>query len=368
MLWIAEEIDGRGGAVPFEEYMDLALYHPVHGYYSGEMPRYGRDGDFLTAPSASEWYPRVLARLLSELAACVGPLRFVDVASGDGALVGGVLKALDAKAGAVLAEVVSVERSPSMWSRQRERFEGSSVQLKESLAEVVPSAFHTVLHASELFDAQPVVRVVMRSSGLCEFWVKTTDGGLAWEERPAREDVAGYFGGYGVTLVEGQVAEANLGAQDLHRELLATVGGHGLAVVLDYGYESHRLYDSRGRAGGSLATFRRHRLGRNPLESPGELDLTAHVNWDDLYATEGTLGWTGIGLWPLAEFLIRAGIADEIECRGFGMEAELDAATVAARQEVKRLLDPEGMGSDLKVLVQGRGELIDAARSLLSIE
>jgi SAM-dependent MidA family methyltransferase len=70
----------------------------------------------------------------------------------------------------------------------------------------------------------------------------------------------------------------------------------------------------------------------------------------------------------LAEFLIRAGIADEIECRGFGMEAELDAATVAARQEVKRLLDPEGMGSDLKVLVQGRGELIDAARSLLSIE
>ncbi len=116
-----------------------------------------------------------------------------------------------------------------------------------------------------------------------------------------------------------------------------------------------------------MSTFRRHELGRDPLISPGEVDLTAHVNWDDLRGAAAAAGWEEIGLWPLAEFLVRAGIAEELEERGLGMEADLDATTITARQEVKRLLDPEGMGSDLKMLVQAKGEMIDIAQSVLSL-
>jgi len=86
MTWIVEEIVARGGEVPFDEYMELVLYHPRHGYYSGDKPRYGRDGDFLTAPTASEWYAKVLTRLLTNIAADTGPVRLIDVASGDGAV------------------------------------------------------------------------------------------------------------------------------------------------------------------------------------------------------------------------------------------------------------------------------------------
>ena len=71
---------------------------------------------------------------------------------------------------------------------------------------------------------------------------------------------------------------------------------------------------------------------------------------------------------PLAEFLVRAGIGQRVEEAGFGIEADLDADTVTARQEIKRLLDPEGMGSDLKVLVQGRGRLGEIAAEVLSRE
>ena len=73
-------------------------------------------------------------------------------------------------------------------------------------------------------------------------------------------------------------------------------------------------------------------------------------------------------MWPLAEFLVRAGISDELEERGLGMEADLDAATITARQEVKRLLDPEGMGSDLKMLVQAKGEMIEVASGALALD
>jgi SAM-dependent MidA family methyltransferase len=369
MTWIVAEIEARGGAVPFDEFMELALYHPEHGYYSGRELRYGRSGDYLTAPTASEWYSRVFARVLSSTARGVGPLRLVDVASGDGSFIAGVLESLGAGADEVLADVVSVERSGSMRSRQVERLGQTSIRVGwiESVSELEPAGKPTVLHASELYDAQPVVRVVGRDGGVREFWIDVGGGAPAWSERPPRGEVAAYFERQRVTLEEGQIAEANLTADGMHRLLLSAAGDCGLCLVLDYGYEARRLYDPRGRGGGSLTTFHRHRLGRDPLESPGEVDLTAHVNWDDLRFAAKAVEWAEIGLWPLAEFLVRAGLEDELEERGLGMEADLDAATITTRQEIKRLVDPEGMGSDLKVLIQAKGEMVDVAQSVLSL-
>jgi len=370
MTWIIDEIVARGGEVPFDEYMELVLYHPRHGYYSGDKPRYGRGGDFLTAPTASEWYAQVLTRLLTNIAADAGPVRLIDVASGDGAVTTGVLEALGPNAADILAGVVSVERSRAMRDRQCDGLPTTSVKVQwvGDVSEIGPSSQPTIVHASELFDALPVARVVGTPKSYVELWVGVRERVLEWRQRPPRDEVVEYFSHHGVVLEEGQVAEANLGAEPLHTKLLAMAGQCGLSMVLDYGYEARRLFNPRGRRGGSLSTFHNHELGRDPLSSPGEVDLTAHVNWDDLRGAAVQVTWREIGLWPLAEFLVRAGIAEELEEHGLGMEADLDAATITARQEVKRLLDPEGMGSDLKMLVQAKGEMIDTARRALSIE
>jgi len=370
MTWIIDEIVAQGGEVFFDEYMDLVLYHPIHGYYSGDEPRYGRERDFLTAPTASEWYSRVMTRLLVRVFDETGPLRLIDVASGDGAVISGVLETLGPRASNVLAGVVSVERSPAMRRLQRDRLAAAPVDVHwaEDVAQMGSSSDPTVIHASELYDALPVARVVGGEKRIEELAVGVQAGGLVWKRRPPRTEVEAYFLHHGVELEEGQVAEANLGAEPLHTKLLEAAGQRGLSLVLDYGYEAKRLFNPRGRRGGSLSTFHRHELGRDPLASPGEVDLTAHVNWDDLRGAAASAGWEEIGLWPLAEFLVRAGIAEELEERGLGMEADLDAATITARQEVKRLLDPEGMGSDLKMLVQAKGDMIDTARRALSIE
>ena len=370
MTWIVDEIVARGGEVFFDTYMELALYHPRHGYYSGAVPRYGREGDYLTAPTASLWYGAVLTRMLRRLCAEAGPARLIDVASGDGMLVARVLENLGISARDVVTEILSVERSESMRGRQIDRLPTTSVsvQVVGAVTEVGQSSAPTVIHASELYDALPTARVVGGAKGMEELTVVVSEGGLGWGRRPPREKVARYFARHDVDLEEGQIAEANLAAESTHLNLLGAASDDGLSLVLDYGYEARRLYDPRGRRGGSLSTFRRHELGRDPLASPGEVDLTAHVNWDDLRAAATAASWVEIGLWPLAEFLVRAGIADELEERGLGMDADLDAATVSARQEVKRVLDPEGMGSDLKMLVQAKGKMIDIARRVLSLD
>jgi len=366
MSWIVDEIVARGGAVPFDSFMDLALYHPDHGYYSSVSPRYGRAADYLTAPTASRWYARVVGRLLRGVAGANGPVRIIDLAAGDGSFLAGLTSSLGATTAEVINGAVAVERSDAMRQKILDRVGGSTVCCGD-LSELGAGPGPTVMHASELYDANPVARAVGRNGAIRELWVAVDDGIPIWSERAPREEVKAYFSDREVVLEEGQVAEANLGAVASHREALRVAGADGLMLVLDYGYETARLYNPRGRRGGSLATFRRHRVGRDPFEAPGETDITAHVNWDDLRAAGREEGWVEVGLWPLAEFLVRAGLAAELEKRGLGMEAEIDAATFSARQEVKRLLDPDGMGSDLKVLVQAHGRMVDIASSLLAM-
>ena len=357
MGWIEAVIEDRGGEVSFAEFMEIALYDPDHGYYSAGTPRYGRSGDFLTAPTASRWYPAVLSALLVRLAEGLGtPLTFVDLAAGDGTLLAGIAEEMGGRRDRVLRRMVGIERSAPMRELAGRRI-GDAVELWSDLGRAALPEGPVVLHASELYDALPVERVIMTEEGLEEFRVTVEAGALTWRRQPARAEIVSYFERWGVSLEPGQIAEACLTSQDLHREHLRWAGDDAMAIALDYGYEARRLYDPRGRHQGSLVCYRRHELSRDPLASPGGQDITAHVNWDDLRAAAATRDWSEIGLWPLAEFLIRCGLEMIIENFGLGMEAPLDARTVTMRQELKRLLDPEGMGSDLKVLVQGRGAM-----------
>ncbi len=370
MSWMAKEVDARGGEISFRDYMELALYHPRHGYYCAATPRYGRGGDFLTAPTASPWYATVLANLLDRLAARVGPIAFCDVASGDGSLIAELTAALARRGSRAVRRAGSVERSPAMRAVQTARLrdaEQAPLTVVGSIEELELSSGPTVVHACELFDAVPVHRVVMRSDGLEELRVAVQGGALGWRESAAGAELERYFAGHGVSLAPGQVAEARLDAERLHRRMLELAGSDGLAVVVDYGYEARRLYDGRARHGGALAVQKAHRVSRDPLVEPGERDLSAHVNWDDLRQAAASAGWREIGLMALAPFLVQAGLAGQMERLGVGEEAELDARTVAERQEIKRLLDPDGMGSDLKVLVQGTGGLADAADAELGV-
>lgn len=353
----------------FRDYMELALYHPDHGYYRAASPRYGRRGDFMTAPSASRWYGEVVSHLVAGIAEEAGPLTLVDAGSGDGSFIRRAVDSMGHSAGRIVRRIVSVESSDNMRRQQRVDLESMPVPFScvEHISEAGVEGGPVIVHASELFDALPVHRVVARDDRLCELWVGARDGEVHWIERAAPPILEEYFDDRGVRLDTGQIAEVNLEAQSLHRDLLMGVGLPGLALVLDYGYPTPRLYDARGRFGGSIACYREHRLSRDPLSHPGEQDITAHVNWDDLRSVGHEAGWTEVGLWPLAEFLVRAGIEEVMAEAGIGPEVDASADVLTERQEVKRLLDPDGMGSDLKMLIQATPKVAGVIQKLLQV-
>jgi SAM-dependent MidA family methyltransferase len=92
---IAAEIAVRGGWISFARYMELALYAPGLGYYSGGSRKFGVAGDFLTAPELTPLYGRALARQVAQVLAASGPL-VMEIGAGSGRLAADLLPALDA--------------------------------------------------------------------------------------------------------------------------------------------------------------------------------------------------------------------------------------------------------------------------------
>lgn len=372
MNGIVAEVERRG-RVTCAEYMELALYHPELGYYtrfrSGHGPA-GGGGDFLTAPTTSPILARTLAGFLTRLAELLGePVCLVELGAGEGLLLGTVLASLGEARERVLRRVVAVERAE--WARQRlaERCPGAEVA--QDLGDVPGPGGPAVMLASELYDALPVHRVVLQLDGdllvLRELYVETRAGALHWVDGPLSDPAIGaYLETHGVSLWEGQRAEVRLLARPLHARHLAWLGLQGLVLVLDYGHPANRLYDPRSRRSGTLVGYRGHCVVHDVLREPGECDITAHVNFDDLVsaATEG--GWESEPPRPLGLFLAQAGALEHLPpavARGDPLAPEEWAELAAA----KRVLAPSGMGADLKVLAQGRGRVWGAYQALATL-
>jgi len=224
------------------------------------------------------------------------------------------------------------------------------------LGQIEDGTIDGLIFSYELFDALPFHRLIGRADGsVGELWVdhrqNGEDGGFAWQEGelsdPALLDL---LRDPDVRLQPGQVADLAPGWGPLYAELARKLG-RGLLVTCDYGYERERLLDPRVRMHGTLACYSRHRVHRNPFVLVGEQDLTAHVDFTTLRRTGEAAGLTTFAFTRQALWLAACGLFEDLQ----NAPAETRLAAMA-------LLDGEGMGEDVRVLVQARG--IDPAEVL----
>ena len=361
----------RRGRVSFAEFMDLALYHPTAGYYtrrrSGPGPA-GRAGDFLTAPTTSPIFSQTLAELLVQFQSAFGEaLTFVELGSGEGFLLEGLLAHLSGRRDEVLRRVVSVEQAE--WARRRIAKRCKGVEVEASLAAARWPDGPVVLFASEYYDALAVNRITARAGpgglALLEYYVEPDGrGGLQWTfGEPTAPAILAYLAEHGIAVADGQVVEIRPQARSVHAGHLRWCGVDAVALVLDYGHAGRRLYDPRARRGGSLVGYRTHALVADVLADPGQVDITAHVNFDDLENAAADAGWERGVIRPLGSFLAVHGALSFLPEAVAGGDP-LTPAEWAQLAAAKRLLLASGMGADLKVLAQGRGRAWQAYTQL----
>lgn len=312
--------------------MEEALYGEG-GYYRREDVPIGESGDYVTGSSFSPLFGRATARLLRRLDQALGrPADFFEAGYGTGAH----LASMDG------------ERRVLAWDRIA-RTVPPGVERFERLEDV--GRIEGLIFSYELFDALPVHRLIGREEGVGELWVDLDGDGFTWREGelsdPSLPDLLG-----GAVLQPGQIADLAPGWVPLYSELAKRLG-RGLLVTCDYGFERERLLDVRIRQHGTLACYTRQRVHRNPFVLVGEQDLTVHVDFTALRQAGEREGLTTVAFTRQALWLTACGLFEDLQ----------DAASPEARQQAMALLDGEGMGEDIRVLVQARdldiGELLD---------
>ena len=358
---LLEIIAGRiraHGPLTVAEYVELALYHPRHGYYASAPQRSGRAGDFYTSVDLGPLFGELLAVQVAEMQEHAGPPPFdlVEAAAGSGRLSRDLLDHLERLSPWCYAatRLHLVERSPAARARQGAVLGRHAGRLATSSARL-PSRVGGVIFANELLDALPPHLVVMRDEGLREVYVGLADGRLAPVERePSTPELEAYLARVGARLEPGSFAEVNLAAVRWVHKAAAALD-RGFLVLVDYGHEARELYGGR-HSGGTLTTFKRHTVedradGPAWLREPGERDITAHVDLTSVRLAAEAGGLDTLGVVDQTYFLLGLGLAGPL-----GVAAgDDDRAALGRRLALKTLLLPGGLGSTHKVLLFGRG-------------
>lgn len=351
---IRDEIAAAGGRIPFDRYMELALYAPGLGYYTAGARKFGGAGDFVTAPEISPLFARCLARQCRQVLEDLGGGVILEVGAGSGVLAADLLLELE-RLNCLPERYLILDLSPDLRQRQRETLEQRAAHLVERVDWLIAfpdTCLSGVVIANELLDAMPVHRFRYADQVLQEQYVSWNGEQfqLVWDA-PASADFARQLAAPLARLagVDEFESEINLRAGPW----LAALAGcleRGAALLIDYGHSGAEYYHP-ARNRGTLMCHYRHRAHSDPLVYPGLQDITAHVDFSAIAEAAVASGFNVVGYTTQAFFLMGSGL-DELV-------AASDPNDVAAHldlvQGVKQLTLPTEMGERFKVLGLTRG-------------
>lgn len=322
------------GPITFARFMREALYG-AGGYYQASTPV---GSDFHTAPRVSPLFGRLMAEAVRRVGGDVSTV--VEFGAGTGHLAASMLSALPGR-----IRYVGIEAGASARSVLADRLRPHG-RRAETFAKLPDRVFlgTGVVIANELFDALPCHRVVGTSAGLAELYVSRSREGRFVEVRgkPSTPKLEPQLRGEGIRLRRGQKAEVCLEAAGVYRAV-GRAFRRCVLIAVDYGYEARELYAPL-RHEGTLRGYSRHRESDDPLASPGEQDMTYHVDMTQLRLAASRYGFKTERKMSQGEFLL-----------GLGALELMRGVTMEERLSLKTLLMPGGLGDRFTVLVQVKG-------------
>jgi SAM-dependent MidA family methyltransferase len=262
---LIRQID-RLGPMSVAEYMAQCLYHPTLGYYTNVSPL-GRDGDFITAPEISQMFGELLGLALAQSWLDQGapaPFCLAELGPGSGQLMADVLRATRGVAGFHDAMRLHLcEVNPKLKTAQGARLSAYAPTWVEDVTALPDLPLY--LLANEFFDCLPI-RQFIRAQEWQEQLIAVQDGALCFASKPAGPLARDF-----PERPEGAVIELRPAANAIADEIARKIAAHGgCALIVDYG--------DWGGDGDTLQALRQHRK-TDPLEQPGQSDLTAHVDF-----------------------------------------------------------------------------------------
>lgn len=326
------------GPIPLDRYMQQAMTDPECGYYT-RLDDIGAKGDFITAPEISQMFGELMGLWIADMWMRMGSPADAIVAElgpGKGTLMADAMRAIQRAAPEMLVgcQLWLVEASPRLRELQGERLQAYSPNWAETVEDLPENPL--LLIGNEFLDALPVRQIVRRGEGWTERAVSISGDTLAITEIEPQGEVPSDL----PPMTEGEVLEISPTRSAAVRTIaaqVATLGG--AALLIDYGHELTV-------PGDTLQAMKAHQF-HPVLETPGEADLTSHVDFSALARTARQDGLNILGPIGQRQFLLRLGI----EARLAQLLKNADQETAAGLTTgFRRLTDPSHMGHLFKVL------------------
>ncbi|THE15477.1 SAM-dependent methyltransferase [Bacillus timonensis] len=348
--------------ITYEEYMSTVLYHEENGYYMKHEEKVGKKGDFITTSNISNVFGKLFASVFHKLIMQEKISPFIcEVGGGNGRFAKAVLDELQNNYKETYQEItyIMIETSPYHRRLQQELLPiGEKVIQYRSLDEAKKNfpLFNGILFSNELFDAFPVrvienqndnmyeVKITLnKDEQLCEIFEPLTD-----------ERILHYLDHTKIGLVPGQRFEIPLQMLSYLKELNEFLG-NVVVFTVDYGYTNEEWIEP-ARKKGSLRGYYKHQLINNPLEYPGQMDLTTHIHFDTLISIGTKHGLEFVKKLRQDEFLLAAGILtflqDNFDSNPFSEKSKQNRA-------IRSLIMDGGMSTAFHVLIQQKNSKIN---------
>jgi SAM-dependent MidA family methyltransferase len=350
----------RHGPVPFPWFMEQALYHPQFGYYTSPRLRIGRRGDYYTNVSVGRLYGQLLASQLIEMWKLLGsPSCFTIVEQGaeEGRLALDILSAI-AQESIEAAECVHyaiLEPVPGKQQQQRASFEGAFLDKVTWLTGLndlksVTGAFIS----NELVDAMPVHLVEYRNGAWSELLVDISRQDFCFiPSKIESSELAKALEKLPLPAASLYRTEVNLVALRWVRGVSKKLA-RGFVLIVDYGFPRHEYYKPE-RTEGTLSCYSRHRRSYDPLVRPGEIDITAHVEFTSLAEAAEQASLKVAGYTDQHHFMVGAAESRLLALEKVVETGGLMPAHAAFLAQYRTLMHPGTMGMAFKYLLLAKG-------------
>ena len=340
---IIQTIHSNDGWISFDRFMELALYDPEFGYYTGSLRKFGEKGDFVTASEISSFFAKTLSIQFKEIFRSLDK-NIIEIGAGSGKFALEVIQSLDSEN---IDHYFILEISHSLRKHQYDlliKHLPPHLFSKVLWIDEIPQEYRGIVFCNELLDALPVDLIKKVSGVYCQKGVGLENDLFIWKDKPII-DLTIYDHINLESLPDDYLIEDAIHIKSWINKINESIA-KGVVIIIDYGF-NHSEYFHEQRSQGTLMCHFKHHAHDNPLIQVGIQDITSHVNFSYVAREASNIGLNINGFISQANFLINCGILELLE----KVNIEDSALYMKSVSEIQKLLSPSEMGDLFKVMI-----------------
>ena len=351
---IRETIQQNNGIISFARFMEMALYEPGLGYYSSGARKFGKEGDFVTAPEISLLFTQCLARQCQQVLSALQYRSILELGPGSGVMACDLLQALEQN-NCLPEKYFMLELSADLRQRQQQLVEKKIPHLANRISwlnHLPEQPFTGMILGNEVLDAIPAHRLILQDGKFCELCVSFMDNDFTWMGRDPDEQIHSVIdralGNIKQDLSDGYTTEINIQINPWLNSL-ADLLECGVMLFIDYGYTRREYYHPQ-KTNGTLLCHYRHHVHDDPFLYPGLQDITASVDFTSVAEAAVAAGLEVTGYTTQAHFLMDNGL--EAVIKQSQLTSTIDRVVLSRQARI--LTMPGEMGERCKVIALTR--------------